>query len=119
MIRAWTELTAQGVEVLAVMLMVIFIAVGTGRWLLEARSGMARAYAAYRVMLGRSLLVGLELLVAADIIRTVALEITLPKIAALGALVVVRTLLGWALTVEIEGRWPWQAAGAAAPHTED
>ena len=49
------------------------------------------------------------LLVAADIIRTVAVDITLPKMAELGALVTVRTFLGWALTVEIEGRWPWQA----------
>ena len=118
MIRELTEWTAQGIEVLAVTLMVTFIAVGTARWLFHSRTEIARAYAGYRVMLGKSLLVGLELLVAADIIRTVAVEITLLKIAELGALVVVRTFLGWALTVEIEGRWPWQVAGATAPHLE-
>ena len=51
---------------------------------------------------------GLELLVAADIIRTVTLEATLMNMANLGALVVVRTFLGWSLSVEIERRWPWQ-----------
>jgi uncharacterized membrane protein len=59
-------------------------------------------------MLGKAMLVGLELLVAADIIRTVALDSTLANIATLGALVVVRTFLGWTLTLEVEGRWPWQ-----------
>jgi uncharacterized membrane protein len=59
--------------------------------------------------LGRSLLLGLEFLVAADVVRTVALEPTLSNVAVLGPLVLVRTFLSWTLTVEIEGRWPWQA----------
>ena len=63
--------------------------------------------------LGRGLLLGLEILVAADIIRTVALEPTLASIAALGLLVLIRTFLGWSLTVEIEGRWPWQGGERA------
>jgi len=60
------------------------------------------------VRLGKALLLGLEILVAADIVRTVALEATLVSILALGLLVLVRTFLSWSLTVEIEGRWPWQ-----------
>jgi uncharacterized membrane protein len=59
--------------------------------------------------LGRSLLLGLEILVAADVVRTVALEATLESVAVLGLLVLIRTFLSWALVVEIEGRWPWQA----------
>jgi hypothetical protein len=55
------------------------------------------------------LLLGLEYLVAADIIRTVALEPTMTNAAILGVLVVVRTFLSWSLVVEIEGRWPWAA----------
>ena len=58
-------------------------------------------------------MIGLEILVAADIIRTVALEPTLTNVAILGILVLVRTFLSWSLVVEIEGRWPWQAARAA------
>jgi uncharacterized membrane protein len=60
------------------------------------------------VRLGKALLLGLEILVAADIVRTVALEATLESILTLGLLVLVRTFLSWSLTVEIEGRWPWQ-----------
>ena len=59
-------------------------------------------------MLGKGLLLGLEILVAADVIRTVALEPTSENIAALGLLVVVRTFLSWSLVVEVESRWPWQ-----------
>ena len=62
--------------------------------------------------MARALLLGLEILVAADIIRTVALEPTLNAIAALGLLVVIRTFLSWAIVVEQEGRWPWQQRGA-------
>jgi uncharacterized membrane protein len=59
--------------------------------------------------MGRSLLLGLEFLVAGDVVRTVALEPTLNNVAVLGLLVLIRTFLGWSLAVEIEGRWPWQS----------
>jgi hypothetical protein len=58
----------------------------------------------------KALLLGLEFLVAADIIRTVALEETLESVIVLGLLVLIRTFLSWALVVEIEGRWPWRQA---------
>jgi uncharacterized membrane protein len=63
---------------------------------------------AFRRTLGRSILTGLELLVAADIIRTVAIEPTLQSVLVLGLIVVIRTFLSMSLQVEIEGRWPWQ-----------
>jgi uncharacterized membrane protein len=69
-------------------------------------------YDEYRKRLGRSLLLGLEILVAADIVRTVALEPSLTNVAVLGILVLVRTFLSWSLVVEIEGRWPWNRAPA-------
>jgi len=65
--------------------------------------------------LGKAMLIGLELLVAADIIRTVALDLTLLNIELLGALVVVRTFLGWSIVVELEGRWPWQEKRESDP----
>ena len=105
----WVEAATQGVELLAVVVMIGFIAVGTVRWLLQMPHGAVRAYERYRLMLARSLLLGLELLVAADIIRTLIIELTLVNLATLGLLVVLRTVLGWTLTVEVEGRWPWQA----------
>ena len=107
-IQEWTALAGQGVEVLAVVLMVSLIAIETARWLRRPGQGLEAAYPRYRATLGKSLLIGLELLVAADIIRTIAVELTFVNIAQLGALVVVRTFLSWALTVEVDGRWPWQ-----------
>ena len=107
------EVATQGVELLAVVVMIGFIAAGTVRWLLQMPSGAVQAYERYRLMLARSLLLGLELLVAADIIRTLTIELTLVNLATLGLLVVLRTVLGWTLTVEVEGRWPWQAGKSA------
>jgi uncharacterized membrane protein len=107
-VRPWIELAAAGIEVLAVAIMVGFILIVTVRWLLHIGQRIDGAYERYRVAVGRSLLIGLELLIAADIIRTVALDLTLTGIATLAALVLVRTFLGWTLTVEIEGHWPWQ-----------
>lgn len=65
-------------------------------------------YRAYRQRLGRAILLGLELLVAADIIRTVAVTPTLENAAVLGLIVIIRTLLSFSLEVELQGRWPWQ-----------
>ncbi|MDF2696203.1 MAG: hypothetical protein K0S65_4586, partial [Labilithrix sp.] len=65
-------------------------------------------YVPYRRALGRSILLGLELLVAADIIRTVAITPTLESVAVLAAIVLIRTFLSFSLELEISGRWPWQ-----------
>ena len=70
------------------------------------------AVAAFRSDLGRSILLGLEFLVAADIINTVAIEPTLDSLAVLAGIVAIRTFLSWSLEVEIEGQWPWQRAAA-------
>ena len=103
------------IELLAVAIIVVPVLAGLV-WFLYVqaarRSTPSQAYQQYKVLLGKWLLLGLEILVAADVIRTVALEPTLENVAALGLLVVVRTFLGWAIVVEIEGRWPWQPARA-------
>jgi uncharacterized membrane protein len=115
LVREWVDLAAQGLEILAVAIMVSFIAVGTALALLHFAKKSGGAYAVYRVVLGRTLQVGLELLVAADIIRTVSTPLTLTNLLLLGGLVLVRTFLGWTLTVEIEGHWPWQGARDTVP----
>lgn len=78
---------------------------------------MLAAYEDYRRRLGRALMLGLEILVAADIVRTVALDNTLRSVASLGILVLIRTFLSWSLMLEVEGRWPWQtrAVGESTP----
>jgi uncharacterized membrane protein len=78
------------------------------------------AYRNFREQLGRSILLGLEFLVAADIIRTVAITPTAQSVAVLGGIVVIRTFLSFSLEVEITGRWPWQQKPAdAADSTPD
>jgi uncharacterized membrane protein len=66
------------------------------------------AYRDLRRSLGKAILIGLELLVAADIIRSVALAPSFATIGVLGMIVVIRTFLSWSLELEINGRWPWQ-----------
>ena len=107
--RDWIELVARVIEGLAVTIMAVFILVGTAKWLFHSAQQIEGTYERYRIVLGKTLLVGLELLVAADIINTVAFALTLENIGLLGGLVVVRTVLGWTVTLEIEGHWPWQA----------
>lgn len=92
--------------------------------LAQRRAPGARMPSAYRNLrrgLGRAILLGLELLVAADIIRSVAVEPTFQSVAVLGLIVLIRTFLSWSLEVEITGRWPWQRAqpGAVAGHPEE
>jgi uncharacterized membrane protein len=65
-------------------------------------------YDQYKIRIGRSLLLGLEVLVAADIVKTIAIELTFTSLGLLAGLVVVRTFLSWTLVLEIEGRWPWR-----------
>jgi uncharacterized membrane protein len=68
-----------------------------------------RAYRDFRRMLGQSILLGLEFLVAADIIRTVAVSPTLESVTVLAAIILIRTFLSFSLELEITGRWPWQS----------
>ena len=74
-------------------------------------------YREYRQLLGRSILLGLELLVAADIIRTVAVTPTFTSVGVLAVIVVIRTFLSFSLELEITGRWPWQKDTESASAT--
>jgi uncharacterized membrane protein len=107
----WIELVSLGIELLAIGIIVLAIVYGTLRYVYEslAPGVFGSGYDEYKRRLGRSLLLGLEILVAADIIRTVALDATVESVIVLGLLVVIRTFLSWSVIVEIEGRWPWQA----------
>jgi uncharacterized membrane protein len=79
-----------------------------------ARGGeWSGTYHAFRTSLALAILLGLEFLVAADIIGTVAVEATLENLFVLGLIVLIRTFLSFSLEVEINGRWPWQVGRAA------
>ena len=116
---SWIDTAALAIEVLAVAIIVVAIFYSFGRYLFQSslRRDIRTTYAQLKVSLGRSLLLGLEILVAADIVRTVALEATLQSVIVLGLLVLIRTFLSWALVVEIEGRWPWQPPRAGPDAT--
>ena len=75
---------------------------------LARRELFSRAYTRLRRELGQAILLGLELLVGADIIATVTTQPTLRSVAALGGIVLIRTFLSFSLEAEIEGQWPWQ-----------
>ena len=117
--REWFELAALAVELLAVLIVVGRIAIATLYWVGRRGGSSADRYHRYRVAIARSLQLGLELLVAADIVRTVTLDASIESVLTLGALVVVRTFLGWSLTVETEGHWPWQQPTLARTSAED
>ena len=111
MVTIWVENVAIGIELLAIAIIVGVIVFSTlvYSFRIISRRSDADTYAEYRHQVARALLLGLEILVAADVIRTVALEPTLNNVLILGLLVVIRTFLGWSLVVEIEERWPWQS----------
>ena len=101
---------ATGVEVLGVLTLVVGLAAALVRAGLALVGGQGgnEGYRIVRTVFGRSILLGLEFLVAADIIRTVAVEPSLENVGVLGLIVLIRTFLSFSLEVEIEGRWPWQ-----------
>lgn len=106
----WIHGAAIIVEVLAVVVIVIAIAAALARYLVRGvfQRTAGDHYHDLKISLAKALLLGLEILVAADIIVTVAVEATLESVIILGLLVVIRTFLSWSLLVELEGHWPWQ-----------
>jgi uncharacterized membrane protein len=108
------DLVSASFECVGVAVLVIGAVLAFGMYIkaLARRSDAAVAYRDLRRDLGKAILVGLELLVAADIIRSVALDPTFATIGVLGLIVLVRTFLSWSLELEVNGRWPWQSSRA-------
>lgn len=104
--------TVRVLELLGITIIVLGAALALIGYLrrIAGRSEKLAAVDEFRSDLGRSILLGLEFLVAADIINTVAIEPTLDNLAVLAGIVLIRTFLSFALEVELEGRWPWQRA---------
>jgi len=111
-ILEWIEHIALGLEVIAVAIIVAGVLLAFYTALVSRyrhNSSRAALYKELRIGLGNTLLLGLEVLVAADVVRTIALEPTAENALILGLLVVIRTFLSWSLVIEMEGRWPWQS----------
>ena len=104
-----TAIDAVGVAVIAVgAVLAVFMTVG------RSRREDGGAYEFFRRRLGRAILLGLEFLVAADIIRTVAVTPSGESVAVLGGIVLIRTFLSFSLQLEMTGAWPWQQRSVAA-----
>ena len=102
------EMVGKGIDTVGVAVLVIGGVVAGVRAAQNAGAHRPDTYRRFRQHLGRSILLGLELLVAADIIRTVAVTPSLPSVLVLALIVVIRTFLSFSLELEITGRWPWQ-----------
>jgi len=110
----YVPFVVQAIEFVGVTIIALGSAITLALFLvaLVKRARVEDAIGRFRSDLGRSILLGLEFLVAADIISTVVVELTLESVAALAGIVFIRTLLSFSLEAEIDGRWPWQRAAA-------
>jgi uncharacterized membrane protein len=111
------DAVSQVIDGAGVAVIVLGLLVASGVFVLSSRKPDRRspAYRVYRQQVGKSILLGLEFLVAADIIRTVAVAPSFRGVGVLAVVVAVRTFLSFTLDVELEGHWPWQAQAAASP----
>jgi uncharacterized membrane protein len=96
------------IDAAGVAVIVLGVVISAGAAAIRLGRHEAGTYRRFRQQLGHTILLGLELLVAADIVRTIAAQPTFTSLAVLGAIVLIRTFLSWSLEVEITGRWPWR-----------
>ncbi len=109
-IRDLADVSARFLEALGIAIIVFGGVAASVAFLRDLRHGVSLdiSYRQYRRGLGRAILLGLEFLVGADIISTVAVEPNYQNVGVLALIVIIRTFLSFSLEVEIEGRWPWQ-----------
>jgi uncharacterized membrane protein len=117
-LHTFIEFGVTSIDAMAVVLIVGTFLWATIRFFVQVSRHATNAYPRYKIFLGRALSLGLEFLVAADVIRTVGVAPTFRNIAILGAIIMIRTALSWSLVVEMEGRWPWQAATGESSELE-
>ena len=99
----------QLLEICGAGFLILGFVIDTTRWFHHMRQqGHLAARNHYRQSLGRSVLIGLEILVAATIIKTIIVEPSVEGMGLLAAMIIIRTVLGWTTVLEVNGRWPWQ-----------
>jgi uncharacterized membrane protein len=111
--EAVIEQLGTAVDVAGVLFIVVGIAIAAARYVLGLLGGGA-SYVGFRQDVGRAILLGLEVLVAADIIRTVAVRPSIEDVVVLAGIVLIRTFLSMSLQIELEGRLPWRRAREAS-----
>jgi uncharacterized membrane protein len=115
-IHAFVDQLAKALELVGVAIILGGIMLATVAFLLDGSrtSDWRSAYPRYRSDIGRVILLGLELLVGADIISTITAPLTFESVGLLAAIVAIRTFLSFSLETEIDGCWPWQRAARDA-----
>lgn len=110
------EAVVLALELVAVAVIVLGVAtvLALSAWSVATRNPPLDTYRRARHGFGRVLLLGLELLIAADVVATVTIELTFTSVGTLGLLVLVRTFLSWSVQLETEGRWPWERTRRSA-----
>ena len=109
--RQLMEIIGTAVDGVGVFIVAAGALVATARLLVHRAHNTGNYYASYRQDIGRAILLGLEFLIAGDIIRTVVVAPTIQNVLVLGLIVLIRTFLSLSLQLEIEGRLPWQREG--------
>jgi uncharacterized membrane protein len=112
--RELMELTGRTLDAVGVCVIVLGAMIASVRVAARPRISGSDLFRTYRQDLGRAILLGLEFLIAGDIIRTVGVAPTVENVFILALIVVIRTFLSMALQLEVEGRWPWQRSAGAA-----
>lgn len=102
------EYCARGVEAIGIITIILGTLLALFKFIFGRQTGNERSYKLLRQELGKAILLGLEILVAGDIIATVVTEPTLERVIILAIIVIIRTFLSLSIQVEIEGRFPWQ-----------
>lgn len=102
---------AQILEIIGAFALIVGFVTATVRCILQiSHLGAAQAIQGYRRAIGRAVLIGLEILVAATIIKTIIFDPTVENMGLLALTIAIRTALGWAMVLEMYGRWPWQTS---------
>ena len=108
-VHVFASTGVQAITLAAAFLLLLGFAISSVKWVLQAQSeGMGPAYSTYRQKIGRTVLIGLEVLLAATILKTIVAPPTVESLALILYTVGIRTALGWTTSLEIYGRWPWQ-----------
>lgn len=107
-IKLYIDYIARGIEAAGVLTIVFGMLLALGKFIFSWQQSKSRSYKELRQELGKGILLGLEILVAADIVATVVTEPTMERVLALGVIVLIRTFLSLSIELEIEGKFPWQ-----------
>ncbi len=116
-ILQYLEQAGVAISLFAVAVIIVGFALAAARYTFGFRKvDLDQNFQQFKIQLGRALILGLELLVLADVIETITVKPTFQSLGVLALIVVVRTVVSWTLTLETEGRWPWQKSGEDPAH---